>query len=214
VCTISGSGNVAQYCAQRLIQLGAKVVTLSDSGGFIYDADGLTEEKIRWVIDLKNNRRGRISAYADEFGGHYFPGDRPWKVPCDMAFPCATQNELDGDEARVLIDNGCMLVSEGANMPTTPEGAAIFESAKILYGPGKAANAGGVAISGLEMSQNSMRLSWSFEEVDEKLQTIMKRIHDQCVEHGSVNGHVSYVKGANIGGFKKVADAMLAYGVM
>jgi len=214
VCTVSGAGNVAQYTAQRLIRYGAKVVTLSDSTGFVYDPDGLTEEKVAWVIDLKTNRRGSISEFADEFGLAYFPGQRPWNVPCQVAFPSATQNEIDGNDARALVDNGCIAVSEGANMPTTPEGVHVFESNRVLYAPGKAANAGGVAISGLEMQQNSMRMSWTFEEVDTKLQQIMRRIHEQCVEYGSVNGHISYTKGANIAGFKKVADAMLAYGVM
>ncbi|HLE57942.1 MAG TPA: NADP-specific glutamate dehydrogenase [Rhodothermia bacterium] len=214
VCTVSGSGNVAQYTAQRLIRFGAKVVTLSDSNGFVYDPDGLTEEKVDWVIDLKNNRRAPISDFADEFGLAYFPGQRPWQVPCQVAFPSATQNELDGSDARTLVHNGCIAVAEGANMPTTPKGVHVFEENKVLYAPGKAANAGGVAISGLEMQQNSMHMSWTFEEVDTKLQQIMRRIHDQCVEYGSVNRHVSYTKGANIAGFKKVADAMLAYGVM
>jgi len=214
VCTVSGSGNVAQYTAQRLVRFGAKVVTLSDSNGFVYDPDGLTEEKVDWVIDLKNNRRGSISDFADEFGLAYFPGQRPWQVPCKVAFPSATQNELDGNDARGLVQNGCIAVAEGANMPTTPKGARVFEENKVLYAPGKAANAGGVAISGLEMQQNSMHTSWTFEEVDTKLQQIMRRIHDQCAEYGSVNGHISYAKGANLAGFKKVADAMLAYGVM
>jgi glutamate dehydrogenase (NADP+) len=214
VCSVSGSGNVAQYCAQKAIQLGAKVVTLSDSSGFIYDPDGLTEEKVDWVIDLKNNRRGRISEYADEFGAAYFPDERPWRVPCDVAFPSATQNEINGSDAMDLVENGCKVVAEGANMPTDTEGTHVFESNRILYGPGKAANAGGVAISGLEMAQNSMRISWTFEEVDERLQAIMRNIHEQCLEYGSVNGHISYSKGANIAGFKKVADAMLAYGTM
>ncbi len=214
VCTVSGAGNVAQYTAQRLVRFGAKVVTLSDSTGFVYDPDGLTEEKIDWVIDLKTRRRGSIAEFADEFGLAYFPGQRPWNVPCQIAFPSATQNEINGSEAQTLVDNGCFVVSEGANMPTTPDGVRIFESNRVLYAPGKAANAGGVAISGLEMAQNSMRMSWTFEEVDIKLQQIMRRIHEQCLEYGSVNGHVSYTKGANIAGFKKVADAMLAYGVM
>jgi len=214
VCTVSGAGNVAQYTAQRLVRFGAKVVTLSDSTGFVYDPDGLNEEKIDWVIDLKTNRRGTISEFADEFGLAYFPGQRPWNVPCQIAFPSATQNEIDGDDARALVQNGCMAVSEGANMPTTPEGVRVFESNRVLYAPGKAANAGGVAISGLEMQQNSMRMSWTFEEVDTKLQQIMRRIHEKCLEYGSVNGHISYTKGANIAGFKKVADAMLAYGIM
>jgi glutamate dehydrogenase (NADP+) len=214
VCTVSGSGNVAQYTAQRLVRFGAKVVTLSDSTGFVYDPDGLTEEKVDWVIDLKTNRRGSISEFAEEFGLAYFPDQRPWNVPCHVAFPSATQNELDGDDARALVRNGCIAVSEGANMPTTPEGVRVFEDNQILYAPGKAANAGGVAISGLEMQQNSMRMSWTFEEVDLKLQQIMRRIHEKCIEYGAVNGHVSYTKGANLAGFKKVADAMLAYGVV
>ena len=214
VCTVSGSGNVAQYTTEKALQLGAKVVTLSDSGGYIYDPDGITQEKLEWVIDLKNNRRGRISEYADEFGAAYFADERPWKVPCDIAFPSATQNEINGKDAQELVDNGCKVVAEGANMPTDIEGTRIFEGNRLLYGPGKAANAGGVAISGLEMAQNSMRISWTFEEVDERLQGIMRNIHEQCLEYGSVNGHVSYSKGANVAGFKKVADAMLAYGTM
>ncbi len=213
VCTVSGSGNVAQYTAQKLVELGAKVVTLSDRGGFVYDPEGLTDEKVRWVIDLKTERRGSLAEYAEEFGGEYHEGEKPWGVPCDCAFPCATQNELDGEDAGELLENGCDLVSEGANMPTTPEAVAAFRAAKILFGPGKAANAGGVAISGLEMTQNVIRLSWSRAQVDRRLKEIMKDIHEKCVEYGHENGTVDYVKGANIGGFVKVADAMLAYGV-
>lgn len=214
VCTVSGSGNVAQYTAEKLITMGAKVVTLSDSSGFIHDPDGVTHEKLAYVMDLKNNRRGRIKEYADEFGCTYVDGEKPWGVECDAAFPSATQNEITEDDARLLLKNGCTLVSEGANMPTTYEGTKVFEEAKILFGPGKAANAGGVAISGLEMTQNSMRLSWTRDEVDAKLLEIMRDIHGQCVEYGSENGYTDYVKGANIAGFVKVADAMLAYGVM
>ncbi len=213
-CVISGSGNVAQYAAEKMIQLGAKVVTMSDSDGFIHDKDGIDEEKLAWVMDLKNNRRGRISEYAEKFECDYFPGERPWKVPCQLAFPCATQNELDEDDAKALIENGCMAVAEGANMPTTAEAVHIFENAKILYVPSKAANAGGVAVSGLEMTQNSMRLSWTREELDTRLRDIMSNIHRQCVTHGEDGDYVNYRKGANIAGFMKVADAMLAYGVV
>ncbi len=213
-CLVSGSGNVAQYTTEKLIHLGAKVVTLSDSSGFIYDPDGITREKLDFVMDLKNNRRGRIKEYADKFGCAYYPGEKPWNVPCDLAFPSATQNEITAGDARALLENGCYLVSEGANMPTTYEATKLFEEARILFGPGKAANAGGVAISGLEMTQNSMRLTWTREQVEEKLQEIMQRIHEQCLEYGSTNGYCDYVKGANIAGFVKVADAMLAYGVV
>jgi len=214
VCVISGSGNVAQYAAQKLIEFGAKVVTLSDRSGFIYDPDGLTDEKLAFVIDLKTNKRENLSEYAKEFRCDYYPDEKPWKVPCDIAFPCATQNELDEDNARTLLGHECNVVSEGANMPTTYEGAKLFEESKILYAPGKAANAGGVAISGLEMTQNAMRLNWSHEEVDLRLQSIMRRIHEQCVEYGQEKDYVNYIKGANIAGFIKVADAMLSYGVM
>ncbi len=211
---ISGSGNVATYAVQKLIEMGAKVLTLSDRGGFIHEPDGLNLEQLAYIIDLKENRSGSLEDYAREYGSTYCPGKKPWIVPCDMAFPCATQNELDNGDAQTLIDNGCKLVSEGANMPTTHAGSTMFEDAHTLFGPGKAANAGGVSISGLEMSQNSMRMSWSRDEVDRQLQEIMRRIHEQCVEYGSVNGRVNYVKGANVAGFKKVADAMLAYGIM
>lgn len=213
-CVISGAGNVSQYTAKKLIELGGKVLTLSDRSGFIYVAEGITEELIEAVIELKSGRRQELELLAGERGLEFHPGERPWKVPCDMAFPCATQNELDGKDARALLASGCDLVSEGANMPATREAAHAFEEAGILYAPGKAANAGGVAISGLEMTQNALRLAWTREEVDERLQRIMASIHEQCVEHGKANGRVNYVQGANIAGFVKVADAMLAYGVM
>lgn len=213
-CVVSGSGNVATYCTQKINQLGGKVVTLSDSSGFIHDPDGIDEEKLAWIIELKNVRRGRISEYADKFGVEFHADARPWSVPCDLAFPCATQNELDENDARMLVDNGCIGVSEGANMPTTVEGIHVLQKAKVLYGPGKAANAGGVAVSGLEMTQNSMRLAWTAEETEAKLQSIMKGIHAQCARHGQEGEYVNYVKGANIAGFIKVADAMLAYGVI
>jgi glutamate dehydrogenase (NADP+) len=213
-CLVSGSGNVAQYTAEKLIQLGAKVVTMSDSSGFIYDKDGLNEEKLHWLIGLKTLRRGRISEYAEYFGCDFHEGKRPWGVPCDAAFPCATQNELEIDDARTLIENGCQLVAEGANMPSTIESIDAFLDAKILYAPAKASNAGGVAVSGLEQTQNAMRLSWSREEVDENLLDIMKKIHASCVEHGQDGDFVNYARGANIAGFLKVADAMLAYGVL
>ncbi|NND70014.1 MAG: NADP-specific glutamate dehydrogenase [Rhodothermales bacterium] len=215
VCTVSGSGNVAQYTTEKLIDLGAKVVTMSDSGGFIHDPEGITQERLEFIMDLKNNQRGRIQEYADEYGCEYHEGKRPWIVDCDAAFPSATQNEISENDARGLLKNGCFVVSEGANMPTTYEGTKVFEEAQILFGPGKAANAGGVAISGLEMSQNSMRLSWTRDEVDQKLQDIMHGIHNKCVEYGSTEeGYVDYVKGANVAGFVKVADAMLAYGIV
>ena len=213
-CLISGAGNVAQYTAEKLIELGAKVVTMSDRSGFIHDPDGLTREKLDYVIHMKTKRQGTLSDCAREFGVEHYPGQRPWSVPCTMAFPCATQNELDEEDARSLLKNNCKLVSEGANMPVTYKASQLFEVAEILYAPGKAANAGGVSISGLEMTQNSMRMSWSREEVDNRLQWIMRRIHEQCVEYGKENGYIDYVKGANIAGFKKVADAMLAYGVV
>ena len=213
-CVVSGSGNVAQYTAKKVQQLGGKVLTMSDSSGFIHDPDGINEEKLAWVMDLKNNRRGRISEYVDKFGGEFHKGKRPWSVPCDLAFPCATQNELDGDDAKVLVANGCQLVSEGANMPSTLDAVGVFIDSKILFGPAKAANAGGVAVSGLEQTQNAMRLSWSREQVDEQLLEIMKNIHSTCVEHGTEGDFINYVQGANVGGFIKVADAMLAYGVL
>ena len=213
---ISGSGNVATHAAEQITKQGGKVLTLSDSGGFIHDPDGISQEKIDWVKDLKNNRRGRISEYADEFSGASFiEGQRPWSVACDLALPCATQNELNEAEAKALVDNGVQAVSEGANMPTTLEGVHVFHDAKIMYGPGKAANAGGVAVSGLEMSQNAERISWNHERLGEMLTELMEGIHGKCVEYGDQgDGYVDYVKGANIAGFKKVADAMLAYGVV
>jgi glutamate dehydrogenase (NADP+) len=212
---VSGSGNVAQYTVEKLNTLGAKVVTMSDSSGYIYDANGITPEKLAWVMDLKNIRRGRIQEYADKFGAKYFEGKRPWVVKCDMAFPSATQNEINYDDAEMLIKTGCLVVSEGANMPSTPEAVELFIKEKILYGPGKAANAGGVATSGLEMTQNSMRLPWSREEVDQRLHQIMINIHATCVKYGTESdGSINYVKGANIGGFIKVANAMLAQGLV
>ena len=213
---ISGSGNVAQFAAEKCIQLGAKVLTMSDSKGFIYDPAGIDAEKLAWIMDLKNNRRGRISEYADQFPGSTFTeGSRPWGTKCDVALPCATQNELNGEEAKALIENGCKCVAEGANMPCTPEAIEAFQHAGVQFSPGKASNAGGVATSGLEMTQNSMRLSWTREEVDTKLHNIMKNIHAQCVKYGTDdNGNVDYVKGANIAGFVKVADAMIDQGVV
>ena len=212
---ISGSGNVAQYAAEKVVHLGGKVLTLSDSGGFIYDKDGIDKEKLAFVMDLKNNKRGRISEYVDKYpSAEYHKGETPWKVACDIALPCATQNELDGDDAATLIKNGCIAVAEGANMPSTPEAIHAFHDAKILFAPGKASNAGGVATSGLEMSQNSLRISWTREEVDKRLKGIMSDIHDSCVEYGEEDGYCNYVKGANIAGFVKVADAMLAQGVI
>jgi len=216
VCTVSGSGNVAQYTVEKINQLGGKAVTLSDSAGTIVDMDGITDEKLAWVMDLKNVQRGRISEYTKKFSkAQFLEGKRPWSVKCDCAFPSATQNEIDGNDAKTLLDNGCFLVSEGANMPSTPEAVERFLAKKILYGPGKAANAGGVATSGLEMSQNSMRMSWSREEVDEKLNAIMVNIHKNCFETAAEYGCAgNYVAGANIAGFTKVADAMLAQGLI
>jgi len=212
---ISGSGNVAQFAVQKATQLGAKVITLSDSNGFIYDPDGINEEKWQFVMELKNVRRGRIKEYAEKLGVEYYEGQRPWSVPCDVALPCATQNEINGKEAETLVKNGCSCVTEGANMPSTPEAIEVFLKHKILYGPGKAANAGGVAVSGLEMSQNSLRLSWTREEVDSRLQTIMQDIHRTCVKYGKEkDDYINYLKGANIGGFVKVAEAMLAQGIV
>ncbi len=210
---ISGSGNVAQYACEKATQLGAKVVTMSDSSGFVYDKDGINAEKLAFIMDLKNNRRGRIKEYADKFKAEFHEGKRPWSVKCDIALPCATQNELNGDEAKALVANGAICVSEGANMPCTPEAIEIFHKAKLLFAPGKASNAGGVATSGLEMSQNSLRLSWTREEVDEKLHGIMNSIHEACVQYGAdSDGYVNYVKGANVAGFLKVANAMVAQG--
>ncbi len=214
ICTVSGSGNVAQYTVEKLNQLGAKVVTLSDSSGMIYDSDGIDDKKLSYVMELKNIRRGRIKEYAEKYGVTYEDGKRPWHIKCDMAFPSATQNEINKAEAKTLVDNGCVCVSEGANMPTEPDGINVFLEAKILYGPGKAANAGGVATSGLEMSQNSLKLAWSREEVDEKLHNIMKSIHASCVKYGKEGNVINYVKGANIAGFVKVADSMIDQGVL
>jgi len=213
---ISGSGNVAQFAAEKAIEIGAKVVTLSDSGGYILDEDGITDEKLAHVMYLKNEKRGRISEYVEKYpSASYFKGERPWSVKCDIALPCATQNELNGDEAKELVANGCTCVSEGANMPSTPDAIHEFQKAKILFAPGKASNAGGVATSGLEMSQNSLRLSWSRQEVDSRLKDIMEDIHDSCVKYGTKeDGSIDYITGANIAGFVKVADAMLAQGVV
>jgi glutamate dehydrogenase (NADP+) len=214
VVTISGSGNVAQFAAEKAMMMGAKVVTFSDSDGFVHDPEGLTAEKLAYVKDLKNVRRGRIAEYAEQFQCVFHAGRRPWGVPCNVALPCATQNELDGEEAKTLVRNGCICVGEGANMPSTPEAVDVFLGNKILFGPGKAANAGGVSVSGLEMSQNSMRLQWSSNEVDKRLSEIMKAIHNQCVRFGEQAGWVNYVDGANVAGFRKVAEAMLDQGLV
>ena len=215
VCTISGSGNVAQYTAEKLIELGAKVVTFSDSDGYIYDPAGIDSEKLDYIMELKNLYRGRIREYAEKYNCKYVAGERPWSEKCDIALPSATQNELNEEDAKVLVANGCFAVSEGANMPSTPGAIEVFQKAKVLYAPGKAANAGGVATSGLEMTQNSMRLSWSREEVDAKLKAIMQDIHTQCVKYGKESeSYVNYVKGANIAGFMKVAKAIMAQGVL
>ena len=215
IVVISGSGNVAQYAAEKATELGGKVVTLSDSKGYIYDPAGIDSDKLAWVMELKNVKRGRISEYIDQYpGSEFHAGNRPWGVKCDIALPCATQNELNEEEASTLLANGCMCVSEGANMPSTPEAIAKFHEAKILFAPGKASNAGGVATSGLEMSQNSLRLSWTAEEVDEKLHNIMISIHEACVAYGTEDGYTDYVKGANVAGFVKVADAMLDQGLV
>lgn len=214
---VSGSGNVATHAAEKVVHLGGKVLTMSDSGGFIYDPEGIDQEKINWIKELKTVRRGRIQEYVTEFkSAQFHEGKKPWEVKCDLALPCATQNELDGDDAETLIKNGCRGVSEGANMPTNLEGVHKFKDAEVLYAPGKAANAGGVAVSALEMSQNSARISWKEDELQELLLGIMKGIHDRCVEYGGTVGseHIDYVRGANIAGFVKVADAMLAYGVV
>jgi glutamate dehydrogenase (NADP+) len=208
---VSGSGNVAQFACQKAIHLGAKVIAMSDSDGYILDEDGISDEKLAWIKDLKNERRGRISEYADEFGCE-FHESKPWEVPCDVALPCATQNEIDEKDAKSLIDNGVAYVAEGANMPCTDGAIKAFQKADVAYASGKASNAGGVAVSGLEMTQNAKRLAWSFEDVDEKLVDIMKTIHDKCTDYGKEDGSVNYVKGANIAGFIKVADAMLAQG--
>ncbi len=215
VCTVSGSGNVATYAVEKINQLGGKVVTLSDSSGYVHDPDGIDADKLAWVVDLKTVKRGRISEYAKEFKVAFHEGKRPWEVECDLAFPCATQNEISGEDALALIKNGCIGVSEGANMPTVQEGIDAYQEAKILFAPSKAANAGGVAVSGLEMSQNSARISWTEDELQKLLRDTMQSIHDKCVEYGQESdGHVNYLKGANIAGFVKVADAMLAYGVV
>lgn len=214
ICAVSGSGNVAQYTVEKINELGGTVVTLSDSSGMIYDPNGIDEKKLSYVMELKNIKRGRIKEYAEKYGCEYSAGKRPWNVKCDMAFPSATQNEISKEEAQTLVDNGCICVSEGANMPTVPEGVEIFLNAEILYGPGKAANAGGVATSGLEMSQNSMRMSWSREEVDQKLHNIMRSIHESCVKYGKEGNYVNYVNGANIAGFVKIADSMLDQGLI
>lgn len=213
---ISGSGNVAQFAAEKVLQMGGTVLTLSDSGGYIYDKEGINDEKLAFVMDLKNNKRGRISAYVTKYpNASFHEGETPWHVPCDVALPCATQNELNGEDAKALIKNGCICVSEGANMPSTPEAIHAFHEARLLFAPGKASNAGGVATSGLEMSQNSLRISWTRNEVDERLKGIMEDIHESCIAYGKENdGYCNYVKGANIAGFVKVADAMLAQGVI
>lgn len=213
---ISGSGNVAQFAAEKVIQLGGKVLTLSDSDGFVHDPEGIDQEKLEFVMDLKNNQRGRISEYTQKYKSASFHKDeQPWQVKCDVALPCATQNELQGEDAKTLLDNGCICVAEGANMPCTAEAVHAFHEAQILFAPGKASNAGGVATSGLEMSQNSLRISWSREEVDDRLKVIMEEIHQSCIEYGMEgDDYCNYVKGANIAGFVKVADAMLAQGVI
>ncbi|MDP3041867.1 MAG: NADP-specific glutamate dehydrogenase [Candidatus Omnitrophota bacterium] len=214
VCAVSGSGNVAQYTVEKLLQLEAKVVTLSDSDGYIYDKDGIDTKELNCVLNLKNVKRGRIKECAKEFNCKYFEKQKPWGIKCDVAFPSATQNEIDEDDAKALVKNGCIAIGEGANMPTTSKGVEVFQKAKILYAPGKASNAGGVATSGLEMSQNSMRLSWSRQEVDKKLHEIMVAIHESCVKYGKEDKYINYVKGANIAGFVKVADAMLDQGLV
>ena len=213
---VSGSGNVAQYAAQKAMRLGAKVLTLSDSDGFIYDPEGFDEEKMAYVQEIKNMRRARIKEYIVKYPhAQYFPGERPWKIACDIALPCATQNELNAQEAQMLVDNGCYCVVEGANMPTTPDAIAILQKAKVLYSPGKASNAGGVATSGLEMTQNSIRQKWTAEEVDEHLHRIMSDIHEACIKYGKEeDGYINYVKGANIAGFIKVANAMVDQGLV
>ena len=215
-CLISGSGNVAQYTAEKVLELGGKVLTMSDSDGYVYDPAGIDREKLDYIMELKNLYRGRIREYAEQYPGvKYVEGAKPWGEKADIALPSATQNELNGDHARQLVANGCMAVSEGANMPSTPEAIKVFQDAKILYAPGKAANAGGVSVSGLEMTQNSIKLSWSSEEVDEKLKSIMKNIHEACVQYGTeADGYVNYVKGANVAGFMKVAKAMMAQGIV
>jgi len=215
VVVVSGSGNVAQYTVDKLIDLGAKVVTMSDSDGYIYDPDGIDRAKWNYIMELKNLYRGRIREYAEQYGVKYVAGARPWSEKCDIAMPSATQNEISGEEAAKLVANGCFAVSEGANMPSTPEAIKIFQDAKILYAPGKASNAGGVSVSGLEMTQNAQKLSWTSEEVDAKLKSIMQNIHEQCLKYGTLSdGYVNYVKGANVAGFMKVAKAMMAQGIL
>lgn len=211
---ISGAGNVAQYATEKINEMGGKVITLSDSGGFVHDPNGIDDEKLQYVMELKNIKRGRIWEYADKYGVEYYEGKKPWEVNCDIALPSATQNEIDENDAKTMVDNGCICVSEGANMPCTPEAVEVFLDRQVLFGPGKAANAGGVAVSGLEMTQNSMRLPWSREDVDKRLQEIMSNIHDTCQKYGKEGDYVNYVKGANIGGFVKVAEAMLAQGAV
>lgn len=213
-CAISGSGNVALYCAEKINHLGGKVITLSDSDGFIHDPDGIDEDKLGRIIELKTRRRGRLAEYAENSGCNYFPESKPWGIECDLAFPCATENEISKSDAALLAGGGCLALAEGANMPTTAEALEVLRNSNILIAPGKAANAGGVAVSGLEMSQNSMRMAWSTTELESKLQSIMKDIHRQCLAHGRTNGYIDYVRGANIAGFIKVADAMLAYGII
>lgn len=214
-CTVSGSGNVAQYTTEKINQLGGKVVTLSDSSGFIHDPAGIDAKKLEWIMELKNIRRGRIREYADKFKCEYHEGERPWGIKCQAAFPSATENEIREEDARTLIANGCQVISEGANMPSTPDAIKVYQENQILYGPGKAANAGGVAVSGLEMTQNSLRLPWTRQEVDARLHQIMKSIHETCVRFGKEkDGYINYVNGANIGGFVKVADSMLAQGAV
>jgi glutamate dehydrogenase (NADP+) len=212
-CVVSGSGNVAQYAAEKLLELGARVVSFSDREGTVHEPGGVTAERLAWLIDLKTNRHGPLREYAREFGLEWRAGQKPWSIPAQLAFPCATQNEIQEADARELAKAGCRAVCEGATMPVSPEATGILASAGVLHAPGKAVNAGGVAISGLEMTQNAIRMSWSREEIDERLQRIMRRIHEQCVEQGQANGRVDYVRGANVAGFRKVADAMLAYGV-
>ena len=211
---VSGSGNVAQFATEKVIQLGGKVVTMSDSSGSIYDKEGIDNKKLQWIMDLKNIRRGRMKEYTDEFGGEYWDGKRPWGAKCDVTLPSATQNEINKEDAQTLVKNGCICVAEGANMPSEAEAINVFLENKILFGPGKAANAGGVAVSGLEMSQNAMSIRWSREEVDKKLQDIMSNIHEACVSFGKEGDFTNYVKGANIAGFIKVADAMMDQGVV
>jgi len=215
ICAVSGAGNVAQYTIEKLLEMGAKVVTCSDSNGYIRAEQGLERKDLESVLKLKNIKRGRVKELVDEFACEYYEDQKPWSVKCDIAFPCATQNEIDEKDAKMLVENGCIAVGEGANMPTTPAGVEVFQTAKILYAPGKASNAGGVSTSGLEMTQNNMRLAWSREEVDQKLRSIMVSIHNQCVKYGTQDdGYVDYVKGANIAGFVKVADAMIDQGIV